>query len=44
MVVFWLVIVLIAASFIAGMIFKDLIVGYFIKFLNKIKSLFIKGE
>jgi len=44
MVVFWLVIILIIASFISGMIFKDIVVGYVIKFINKIKSLFVKGE
>jgi uncharacterized membrane protein YraQ (UPF0718 family) len=44
MVGFLFVIIFVVASFIAGMIFKDLIVGYFVKFLNKIKSLFVKGE
>jgi hypothetical protein len=36
--------VLIIASFIAGMFFKELVIKYITKFINKIKSLFIKGE
>jgi hypothetical protein len=44
MVIFWLVIILIIASFIAGMLFKDLVIKYITKFINKIKSFFVKGE
>jgi hypothetical protein len=44
MIVFWLVIILIVASFIAGMLFKDLVIKYITKFINKIKSFFVKGE
>jgi hypothetical protein len=44
MMVFWLVIVLIVTAFIAGMLFKDLVIKYVTKFVNKIKSFFVKGE
>jgi hypothetical protein len=44
MVVFGFVIILIIVSFIFGMFFKDLVIKYLTKFVNKIKSLFVKGE
>jgi hypothetical protein len=44
MIVFWLVIVLLVASFIAGMLLKDFIINSIAKFMKKIKSFFVKGE
>jgi hypothetical protein len=44
MVGFLFVVIFVIAAFISGMLFKNLIVGYVVKFLNKIKSLFVKGE
>jgi hypothetical protein len=44
MVVFLLVIILLVISFIAGMLLKDFIINSITKFMNKIKSFFVKGE
>jgi uncharacterized membrane protein required for colicin V production len=44
MIVFWFVIVLLVGSFIAGMLLKDFIINSITKFMNKIKSFFVKGE
>jgi hypothetical protein len=44
MVVFWLVLGLIAASFIFGMLLKNKVIRLFSNLWNKIKSIFNKVE